>query len=83
MDPRRSPASRTAAGAHHRRTAEVRDALYEHSRNKMYASDMYKYVQINMFFLLPVELFIDLDCFGVSCLVLDISGVEISAFFLI
>ena len=29
---------------------------------------------------LPVELFISLDCFGVSCLVLKISAVEVSAF---
>ena len=32
------------------------------------------------FFILPVELFVSLDCFGVSCLVLEISAVEISAF---
>ena len=31
-------------------------------------------------FLLPVVLFIRLDSFGVSCLVLKISAVEISAF---
>ena len=36
-----------------------------------------------VFCLLPVVLFISLDCFGVSCLVLEISPVEISAFFLI
>ena len=30
---------------------------------------------------LPVELFISLDSFGVSCLVLEISAVDISAFF--
>ena len=34
-------------------------------------------------FLLPVVLFISLNCFGVSCLVLEISAVEISAFSLI
>ena len=34
-------------------------------------------------FFLPVELFMDLDSFGVSCLILEISAVEISAFFLI
>ena len=34
-------------------------------------------------FLLPVVLFISLDSFGVSCLVLEISAVEISAFSLI
>ena len=36
-----------------------------------------------MFYLLPVEIFINLDSFGVSCLVLEISAVEISAFSLI
>ena len=36
-----------------------------------------------IFFLLPVELFINVNCFGVSCLVLEISTVEISAFSLI
>ena len=35
------------------------------------------------FFLLPVELFISLNCFGVSCLVLEISATEISALSLI
>ena len=32
------------------------------------------------FFLLSVVLFINLDCFDVSCLVLEMSAVEISAF---
>ena len=35
------------------------------------------------FFLLPVVVFIRIDSFGVSCLVLEISVVEISAFSLI
>ena len=34
----------------------------------------------SIFLLLPVELFIRLDSFGVSCLVLKILAVEISAF---
>ena len=34
-----------------------------------------------IFFLLPVVLFINLYCFGVSCLVLEILAVEVSAFF--
>ena len=34
-------------------------------------------------FLLPVVLFINLDSFGVRCLVLEISAVEISVFSLI
>ena len=33
-----------------------------------------------MFFLSPVELIINLDSFGVSCLVLEISAVEIRLF---
>ena len=33
-----------------------------------------------IFFLLPVELFIRLDYFGASCLVLEISAAEVSAF---
>lgn len=32
-------------------------------------------------FLLPVVLVIYLDCYGVTCKVLDISSVEMSAFF--
>ena len=36
-----------------------------------------------IFSLFPVELFINLDSFGVSCLVSEISAVEISAFSLI
>ena len=40
-------------------------------------------IYINIFFLLPVVLFISLDSFGVSCLVLEISAIEISAFYLI
>ena len=39
-------------------------------------------IQKYIFFLLPVVLFINLDSFGMSCLVLEIFG-EISAFFLI
>ena len=37
----------------------------------------------NHIFLLSVELFISLDSFGVSCLVLEILAVEISAFSLV
>ena len=34
---------------------------------------------IDILFLLPVVLFINLDCFSVSCLVLEISTIKISA----
>ena len=34
--------------------------------------------QKDIFFLLPIVLFISLDSFGVSCLVLEISAVEIA-----
>ena len=40
-------------------------------------------VQKYIYFLLPVVLFINVDGFGVSCRVLEISAVEISAFSLI
>ena len=39
----------------------------------------YKYT----FFLLHLVLFVNVDCFGVSCLVLDILVVEISTFSLV
>ena len=37
----------------------------------------------DIFYLLSVELLINLDSFGVSCIVLEISAVELSAFSLI
>ena len=51
------------------------DLFYMHEERGS-SPQNHKYI----FFLLHLVLFISLNCFGVSCLVLEISAVEISAF---
>ena len=58
-------------------------AYKQHKYSTEVAVNVYNVLHSHYFKGTPVVLFISLDSFGVSCLVLEISAVEIYAFFLI